>query len=198
VKLNWYFSLILSILALIGASQIDSSIPNQELIVEFSGETLALNEAQDAVENFKSQLEIAGASNIKVQRQTNRLRITYYSAKDIAAIKTVFSEQLSASFTENTKDSDLSLERQKDVYQLNFSELHKGNDITKDFNGQLVDIESTTIRFFNPFVYYSSTGINLEQQHNVVTTALKTNKQIALAIILVDYVIPEVRAGPLS
>ncbi|GER60816.1 hypothetical protein [Patiriisocius marinus] len=203
MKLNWHFSLLLGILALIGVSQIEFAIPNQELTVDFSSESVSLNETKEAISTIKAQLESIGASRINVQQQSNRLRITYYSTKDVTSIKNLFSEDqtlalLSNSLPFNSENSDSLPNDNSELFQLNFSEIHQQSDVSKDFNGQLVEVESTTIRFFNPFVYYSFNGINLEQQHKVVAIAFKINRNIALAITKVNYVIPEVRAGPLS
>lgn len=203
MKLNWHFSLILGILALIGASQIEFAIPNQELIVDFSSESVSLNETNETISTIKAQLESIGATRIKVQQQANGLRITYYSSKDVASIKSLFSKGkalalLSASVPFDNESSESLPKDNSELFQLNFSEIHQQSDVSKDFNGQLVDVESTTIRFFNPFVYYSFNGINVEQQHKIVATAFKINQNIALAITKVNYVIPEVRAGPIS
>lgn len=200
MKINWYYSLIFSILALVGASQIEFSVPNQELIVDFSSEVITATDAEIAIAEIKTQLENVGATNIKVAKQSNGLRITYYSTKDVAVIKTVFSQEnmlfAGKTILADNQDTETPIENDSFAYQLQISELKQGSDLAQDFNGQLVKTESTTIRFFNPFVYYSFNGISLEEQHNLFTTALKINKEIALAIAKVDYVIPEVRAGP--
>lgn len=200
MKIHWHYSLILSILALIGASQIEFAVPNQEVNVGFSSELVSAKEAERAISEIKSQLELVGATNIKVTQQSNGLRITYYSVKDVAVIKTVFSQDsvlgLGNTLPVEDQDSNTPKKTESNIYQLNFSEIHQGSDVSKDFNGHLVDTESTNIRFFNPFVYFSFNGISLEEHHILFTTALKINQDIALAITKVDYVIPEVRAGP--
>lgn len=202
MKIKWHYSLIISLLALVGASQIEFAVPNQEIIVDFSSEITSPLDTETAVAEITIQLENTGASSIKVTKQLNRYRITYYSAKDVSAIKTVFSQDsalvLGGSIPESSQDTELPIENDTTSYQLNFSELQQGNDIAKDFNGHLVNTESTTIRYFNPFVYFSFNGISLAEEQRFVTTALKINKEITLTMVSVDYKIPEVRAGPLS
>ena len=140
MKNRWYISILILALIAIGnvASKQQTAIPNQEIVLQFTSESVSSEDAQSAIAVVKEQLENAGIADIQVQElQEGLLKITYYSSSDVASIKALLSKgntlnlgYVSYGNKENNKPSkDHSIDYNIDVY-----EIQQGDDLS-GFNG---------------------------------------------------------------
>lgn len=211
MKSKWYFGALLFILALLGISQPQVSIPNQEIVVQFSDDAVTVNEAQKAIAIVKEQLQRIGADKIQVRESVDgRLKITYYSDVDVAIIEGIFSTRVPleasaevqekgldlgyASYGEGEKPTEFPSEKDPNTYKLNISEIHIGSDAQSDFNGYIVELLESE-RLFNPVVSFFVEEID-EERNRIEKTAYIVQRNIALTIDNTKCKIPEVRAGP--
>ena len=112
-----YIGALIIILTFLGvASKQSITIPNQEIVLQFTDVEVSSFEAKNTVEIVKQQLRNLGADNIQIKKgQKGTLKITYYSDADVASIKETLSNQeklvLNAfDQTQNKEDSNFPLD----------------------------------------------------------------------------------------
>lgn len=203
MKAKWYFSTLIIIFALLGAFQEKVSVPNQEIVLQFSDAEVSSNKAQNTLAIVVQQLQTVGISDIQVREQENgQLRITYYSDTDVASIKKTLSQenQLEIGLTSFNKDENHSkfpFKNKSNDYNLDVFEIQNKADAGSDLNGKFVlELKQEYDRFSNPNVHPYVIEIDDEEKDRIVKVAYKANRNVANAIDNTSYKIPEVRAGP--
>lgn len=196
-----YFSALVIILTLFGLGQQQVSIPNQEIVVQFTDDEVTSNDTHNAIEIVKNQLQSIGANNIHViQEENGKLKITYYSDIDIAGIKDLLSQEESLKLgyaSNNDESSRLPSNDGSNSYNFDVFEIQKPSNSEWDFEGTLVlELKPDGDRFFHPKVFASIDEVDVEI--DITSVAYKLNSNIAIAIDNTSYKIPEVRAGPLA
>ena len=204
MRTRWYLSTLIIFLTLLGAiCHQGSSVPNQEIVLQFANNDITLDEAQIAITTVKEQLQTIGADNILVQEQgEGRLKITYYSNTDVASIKKILSKEKEVALKYAAHHHhEIPVEAPSDKtpmsYNLDIYEIQDESDVY-DLGGKLaIEIKAEHERCFNPNVF-----LNIEvkdvNDHLIINTAYKLNRSIAIAIDHNTRTIPEVRAGPIS
>ncbi|WP_452222833.1 hypothetical protein [Lacinutrix chionoecetis] len=199
MKTKWYFGALIVILTLFGASQENLVVPNQEIVLQFSGAPISSNQAQIAISNVKAQLETIGVSKIEVREEANgRLIIAYYSEAPVSNVKELLSAEalLTLNYASNSKDNPLDFPIQSH-YNLDVYEISKSSDTGLGSTGKLIfEFKQDYDRFSNPNLYVHTTTNDFAEQHVLVDVAYKLNKTIAIAINNIPHKIPEGRAGP--
>ena len=204
MKSKWYLSTLILILALLGFSQPQVYVPNQEIVVQFSVDEVTFDEAQNAILIVQKQLQGIGAHNIQVSEpEQGSFKFTYYSDIDVASIKEIFSEEKSlalgyTSYSQSEDGDETPFEEDTNRYQLNVFEIQKSNDLESDFNGILVELSRENDRLVNPNLYYSFVEFYTWKSQEIQKSTYLVQRGIALAIINSSRIIPEVRAGPVS
>ena len=199
MNLKRYFSALIIILALLGLSQHDMSLPNQEIVVQFT-EKASSDTSEKAIAIVKNQLHSIGIDNIEViHEEDGRLKIKYYSDIDVENVKDILSQEksLKLGYSSNKHDSSR-LPSNDGPYSYNFDifEIQKPTDSDWDFEGTLVlELKPDGDRFSNPKVFASTDEIEVEV--DITKVAYKLHSNIAIAIDNSSHKIPEVRAGPL-
>ena len=201
---KWCFSVLITILTLFGIQQSQITLPNQEIIVQFSDDEITSEEAHNAVTIVKEQLQFLGANNIQVEEGASGIyKISYYSDSDVASIKKIFSDDKDtvkldyANHNQNEKSTDFPFDKDKKTYNLDVFEIQNASDADWDLEGiSIIELKSENHRFFNPNVYASIESV--DDKERVVKIALKVSTHIAIAIDNTSYKIPEVRAGPIA
>jgi len=203
MKAKWYFSTLLIIFALLGVFQEEVSVPNQEIVLQFSDAEVSSNKAQNTLAIVVQQLQTVGISDIQVREHKNgQLRITYYSDTDVASIKRTLSQENKleigfASFNEDENHSKFPFKNKSNDYNLDVFEILNKADAESDVNGKFVlELKQEYDRFSNPNVYPYVIEIDDEEKDRIVKVAYKANRNVASAIDNTSYKIPEVRAGP--
>jgi len=202
MKTKWYLSTLIFILTLLGFSQQQKYVPNQEIIVQFADDHVTFEVAQNAIATVKKQLQIIGVDNIHIRESVDgSLKITYYSDIDVAAIEEIFSKDKDLAlgytfFDENEAHTEFPLDNSSNSYKLNVCEIRNSSDSDLDINGCIIELTPEYERLFNPIVYYSFNEINLREINSTEKTAYNLHRSIAAEIDNSSHNIPEVRAGP--
>lgn len=192
---KWYFGALIVILTLFGASQENLTVPNQEIVLQFSSVSISSNEAQLTIANVKEQLETIGVSKVDIREEANgRLVISYFSDVTVANVKDSLLAVDYASNEDNQSDFP-----KEHTYNLDVFEIIKSSDTGFGSTGKSIfEFKQDYDRFSNPNVFVSASDINEVENNVEVLVAYKQNKTIAIAINNIPHQIPECRAGPVS
>ena len=195
MKTKWYFGALIVILALFGACQENLTIPNQEIVLQFSSVSISSNEAQLTIANVKEQLETIGVLKVDIREEANgRLVISYFSDVTVANVKDSLLAVDYASNEDNQSDFP-----KEHTYNLDVFEIIKSSDTGFGSTGKSIfEFKQDYDRFSNPNVFVSASDINEVENNVEVLVAYKQNKTIAIAINNIPHQIPECRAGPVS
>ncbi|MFK5982118.1 MAG: hypothetical protein QM499_04315 [Flavobacteriaceae bacterium] len=200
MKTRWYFGTFIFLLSLFVVNQQQISIPNQEIVVQFSSDEVTLLETQNTIAIVKKQLQEAGVEKIKVQKGENgELKISYFSTIDIVSIKKILSEEndidLGITSVFNKEKSNNS-NKDSDSYKLDVYEIQKGDDLDLENNGFAVELKSNNDRFFSLEVYFINTEIDISKISKDEKVAYKIHRYLPVVKNNSLHIIPEVRAGP--
>ena len=90
-----YIGALIIVLTFLGVVyQQQNSLPNQEIVLQFTDAKVTSSETQNTIAIVKEQLQNLGADNIHVKEtQEGTLKITYYSATNVSSIKKILSEE---------------------------------------------------------------------------------------------------------
>jgi preprotein translocase subunit SecD len=193
---RWYISILLLLFIYVGAFHEQVSAPNQEIVLEFSNESVDQNEVSNTIADLREKLQELGVSNIKIQiTEQSTLKISYYSDLHIDRVKEVLLDesQFALNQTSNNKEDEKvpSFDYKIDVYELTDS-----SDISKRNNELILDLKYTTDRFTTPNHWVCVKSLRLEKANQLFRTALRTYKNNPFTKDHTSYQEPEVRAGP--
>jgi len=206
MKSRWYISVLIIILTLLGgvASQQQVCLPNQEIVLQFTGDEVTTDETLNAITIIKQQLLDIGVDNIQVAEQEDgQLKITYYSNIDVVRIKKLLSTDNDLDFNskpykKGNKPVKPSSNETLLSYNLDVYEIHNGNTGASDLGGKLaLEQKPENIRFFNPNFYVPFNEVIAKENDKILKVAYIFQRNIAIAINNTPHKIPEVRAGPL-
>ena len=204
VNCKWYIPLLLIALAFVGVSWEQSTLPNQEIVVQFHTNSVSEVEAKQAISNITSQLKSIGVEDFQISEiQNGTLKVTYYSAKDIAIIKNLFAAPIhfqSCSTAGGNTDvpAEFPSAENPNAYQVNVLKIQKDSRIDLGFQGLPVEIKSTTDQYLNPIMSLGVPEATFSFKKCFGNVAFKNYRSISLLIDTASHKIPEVRAGPLS
>lgn len=196
---KWYFGTLIVILALFGACQENLTLPNQEVVLQFSSTTISSNEAKLAIANVKEQLKTIGVSKVDIREESNgRLVISYFSDIAVANVKDALAATTLAVDYASQEDNQSDFPKEQ-TYNLDVFEITKSSDTGFGSGGKLMfELKQDYDRFSNPNVFLYATEVTSTEKNIEVQVAYKQNKTIAIAINNIPHQIPECRAGPVS
>ena len=195
-----YIGALIIVLTFLGVVyQQQSTLPNQEIVLQFTDANLASDEAQNTIATVKQQLQNIGVDNIQlIEGENGTLKITYFSLTDVTSIKRTLSEENSLDLNSNSQNkSTFPLSENAINYNLNVYEIHNSSDV--DWNlaeNSVLKVNSENDRVFNSNVYVSGINSDHKEKDIAVKVTLKVRRYIAIEIDNTSYKIPEVRAGP--
>jgi len=200
-----YIGALIIVLTFLGVVyQQQNTIPNQEIVLQFTNAKVTSVDTQNTIALVKEKLQNLGANNIQVKETVEgTLKITYYSTTNVSHIKKSLSEENSLSLGYNLnnqekKPSNLPIENSSISYNLKVYEIQNGNNADWNFvENTILQIKSDNERLFNPNVFVSIIVSDDKEEGNY-KVAYNTFRNIALAIDKASHNIPEVRAGPIS
>ncbi len=201
MKAKWCFSTLTIILTLFGICQQQISVPNQEIVLQFTNLEITSDEAQNAIAEVKKQLQIIGVDNIQVRKsEEGRLKITYYSDADVASIEKILSSEntLELGYTSfgQEEHSKFPSDKNSNSYRLDIHEIQDANDADWNLEGiYVLELKAESKRFFNPNKYMSFKDIDKRTQ--IVKVTYRAHSNSTIAIDNTSRKIPDVRAGPL-
>ncbi|WP_159022847.1 hypothetical protein [Formosa sp. L2A11] len=202
MNLKWYISTLTVIVALFFgvASQQQNTMPNQEIVLQFSGDVVVQDKAEYAISIVKQQLQRIGAENIQVnENEAGVLKITYYSDSDVEQIKKILSNDDILEFDDSPQENNQFPSPEHALtYNFDVFEIHNGSDFAFNHAGKVaLELKASSNHFNNantyPVLGYTAVLVVVPS----IKTAYKFYKDIALAIDNNSKKIPEVRAGPL-
>ena len=197
-----YIGALIIVLTFLGVVyQQQNTLPNQEIVLQFTDVVLASDEAQSTIAIVKKQLQDIGVDNIQVKEGENgTLKITYHSLTDVSSVRRTLSEDNRLDLNSNShNNSTLPLNENSISYNLDVYEIQNGTDA--DWNlveNSVLKVNSENDRFFNPNVFISAIAIDAKVKDATVNVTYKVHRNIAIAIDNTSHNIPEVRAGPIA
>ena len=202
MQTKWYLRSFVILVVLIGLTLEQIAQPNQQIVVEFAGESVSLSSAQNTIAAVTNKLQDIGAKSIKVKQGANGvLTISYYSTIDTEAVKGMLSSNKEV--LEGVASNDSSPKNQappfdtSSVYKLDVYEIQQQYDIKPDLNGLVLTFEGKTHRYFIAKVYGAIGGNQIAQQNKITTVSFIAQGAVSLVLTDFSYKIPQVRAGPI-
>lgn len=202
MQTKWYLRSFLILVVLIGLTLEQIAQPNQQIVVEFAGDSISLSNAQNTIAAVTNKLHDIGAKSIKVKQGANGvLTISYYSTIDTEAVKGMLSSNKEV--LEGVASNDSSPKNQappfdtSSVYKLDVYEIQQQYDIKPDLNGLVLTFEGKTHRYFIAKVYGAIGGNQIAQQNKITTVSFIAQGAVSLVLTDFSYKIPQVRAGPI-
>jgi hypothetical protein len=202
MQTKWYLRSFVILVVLVGLTLEQIAQPNQQIVVEFAGDSISLSNAQKTLAAVTNKLQAIGAKSIKVQQSASGvLTISYYSTIDTEAVKGMLSSNKEA--LEGVASNHSSPKNQappfdtSSVYKLDVYEIQQQYDIKPDLNGLVLTFEGKTHRYFIAKVYGAIGGNQIAQQNKITTVSLIAQGAVSLLLTEFSYKIPQVRAGPI-
>ena len=202
MQTKWYLRSFVILVVLIGLTLEQIAQPNQQIVVEFAGDSISLYNAQNTIAAVTNKLHDIGAKSIKVKQSANGvLTISYYSTIDTEAVKGMLSSNKEV--LEGVASNDSSPKNQappfdtSSVYKLDVYEIQQQYDIKPDLNGLVLTFEGKTHRYFIAKVYGAIGGNQIAQQNKITTVSFIAQGAVSLVLTDFSYKIPQVRAGPI-
>ena len=202
MQTKWYLRSFVILVVLIGLTLEQIAQPNQQIVVEFAGDSISLSNAQNTIAAVTNKLQAIGAKSIKLKQGANGvLTISYYSTIDTEAVKGMLSSNKEV--LEGVASNDSSPKNQappfdtSSVYKLDVYEIQQQYDIKPDLNGLVLTFEGKTHRYFIAKVYGAIGGNQNAQQNKITTVSFIAQGAVSLVLTDFSYKIPQVRAGPI-
>lgn len=202
MQTKWYLRSFVILVVLIGLTLEQIAQPNQQIVVEFAGDSISLSNAQNTIAAVTNKLHDIGAKSINVKQGANGvLTISYYSTIDTEAVKGMLSSNKEV--LEGVASNDSSPKNQappfdtSSVYKLDVYEIQQQYDIKPDLNGLVLTFEGKTHRYFIAKVYGAIGGNQIAQQNKITTVSFIAQGAVSLVLTDFSYKIPQVRAGPI-
>lgn len=207
IQPRWYLSAALIFIAVLGSilGQQQTTVPNQEIVLQFTNEDISLNDAHQTISIVEQALHRIGVAYIQVSEQEDgRLVISYYSDTNVESIKELLSthKELALGFVSSDKsEKPLQFPSQDKIigYNLDVFEIQDGQNSFLHLGGKCaVELKSGPQRFVNPNFYIPAEELILVDSEGILKVNLSFQRHIAITKDSRSHKIPEVRAGPLS
>ncbi len=205
MKAKWCFSSLIILLILLGVHKEQTTVHNQQIILQFTDIKTASNESENALALVTEQLHAIGINNIQVEDQEgNQLKITYYSNTDAKSIKQLLSKDnvLSIDYTSHKQTQNPSKTPEKQTskkYNIDVSDIKSASDFNSDLSNKYAfELKQEYDRFSIPNFNTYIPEITVDENKQLAKVAYKINRNIAIAIDNTSHNIPEVRAGPFT
>ncbi|MEM6516600.1 MAG: hypothetical protein AAF688_10495 [Bacteroidota bacterium] len=184
--------------------QYDAVKPNQEIVIQFQGDTAKPVTIENAVATVKQRLKTIGVTEIVIsERIDGAFKISYFSDYGVDEIERLLSENSLLQVVSNHLDTDKSSSKtpekdQSNRYLLKIFEIQKTTDAHSGLSGNSIIVQKSEIeRFLNP--NYPRAVINNDYGNR--KTVSKQSVSFSFIDVLYPvfqyYIIPETRAGPL-
>ena len=201
MKTKLHLGILIVLMTFLGRYLETAIVPNQQIVVQFSDKDIAKEDAVNAIDVVREQLQGIGVAHLQiVHNGDGQLKITYYSESDVTQIQDILlkEEGFNIAYDSGDNSSD-KLPENKNVkdYELNISEIQNSNDSNWDFERtEVVELNQKSDSSYNPKVKSSGAQINKKDSNNKVSVAVQVNNFVANATNHISYKIPEVMAGP--
>lgn len=203
MKTKLHFGILAVLLAFLVTFTEGSTVPNQQIVIEFSDKTISTQDTENAIDAIQNRLQSIGVTHIQIGKNSKgQLRITYHSEAEVTQIKAeLFKAETIKLAYDGSKSSSEDFPEQQPVndYELNISEIKTNSNQNWDFEGtQVSEINQKTDHSNPNKVEYYGREFNSETSNRIIRVAILENRSIVFAIDNLSYKIPEVRAGPMA
>lgn len=204
VNWRWYIPVLIIAFAFFGIGLEQSTLPNQEIVVQFDAKSVSTDEAQRAVSEITNQLKAIGVTDVEVSELLNgKLKVTYYSTIDVTVIKNLFFKQNKlqlgdTAFNEKEGSSKIPFSSHSNTYKLDVIKIQKDYGSDLGLQGLPVALKSSKDQYLNQIVSLATDNADFSLKQNFESVAYKNYRNVSLLIDTTSHKIPEVRAGPLS
>ncbi|SDS75402.1 hypothetical protein [Winogradskyella sediminis] len=202
MKTKLHFGLIVILLAFLGTYLEQNTLPNQQIVIQFSDTDISTEDTENAIESIQNKLHSIGVTRIQIgHSKDGQLRILYHSNTDVGYIqKALYNvEELNIAYNAGQPNSeDFPEPKDQKDYELNISEIKSNTNINWDFERtQIVEVNQKTDRWlFSKTYSFGGCLQNIERYYDQNVAILISN-HARLVIDNICDIIPEVRAGPL-
>lgn len=202
MKPKWYLNTFILIIAFLGAVLQQFSVPNQEIVLQFEGHEISLDETENAIADVKKLLQDIGIKKIKVYKGANGvLKISYFSQVDVVSIKKIFSKEKALKLSYSSLDFGenpfkVPTKKKSIAYQLDVFEIQKSKENAIDSNGLVIESSPENDRSFNLDIYYPDLSKELRLKNRIEKVAYNIFGNKSIEIDNASHNIPKVRAGP--
>lgn len=196
MKSKWYFGTLFLLFACYFALNQQVSIPNQEIVLEFSDAKINKEEVKNTITDVKEKLLNVGATNIKVlETENGTLKISYFSLVNIDNIKDVLLNKNKIALNQSSKNQEK--ENDSSNYSLDIYELSDETDEFDLNDTPLFQTKYTSERFtFNNNYASLKRELEILKANQLYKTAYRLTKNDSFSKKNSSYSEPEVRAGP--
>jgi hypothetical protein len=195
MKSRWYIGILLLLFACIGTFQKQTTVPNQEIVLEFVDTQVDQKDIKSVIADVQQKLLDIGVSNIQVnETKGSTLKISYYSVTPIDNIKEVLLEENQLVLnqpSENEKKKDTSAD-----YKIDFYELTDPTDLANHNNKLVFEINYNSDRFIVHTNYGFVKSFKVSKEDQLFKIAYNTYKKNPFVKDHTSHKEPEVRAGP--
>ena len=194
MKSKWYFGIVITALTFFVVSQQQITVPNQEIVFQFSDNQATVSQTEKAIHAIKAQLQNIGVKNTQVFEQNGILKISYYSDITIAEVKSILiNEKLIFNNTKGTQnDNPLDSSYNVDVF-----EIKPATESGVGFDGKfIVEAKQEYTRVSQIVLSFSAITEGIIQLTLPVNVTHKVNTNSSISIDKGSFNIPEGRAGP--
>lgn len=202
MKPKWYLNTFILIIVFLGAVLQQFSVPNQEIVLQFEGHEISLDETENAIADVKKLLQDIGIKKIKVYKGANGvLKISYFSQVDVVSIKKIFSKEKALKLSYSSLDFGenpfkVPTKKKSITYQLDVFEIQKSKENALDSNGLVIESSPENDRSFNLDIYYPDLSKELRLKNRIEKVAYNIFGNKSIEIDNASHNIPKVRAGP--
>lgn len=201
MKIRLHFGLIVVLIAFLGTYLETSTMPNQQIVIEFLDRDIAEDASKSTINSVKKQLERLGAALIKIDKNdVGQLVITYYSETDVEHIQKVLSNANDIKLayeSENKGATNVPQDKKNNAYKLDISEIQNSNPINWNFERtEIVELKLKSDHSHNFKENSSGQHVDENAISSKIRVAQQNNNSVSFTINEQSYKIPEVRAGP--
>lgn len=193
---KWRISLFFLLLfAVFGALQERTTLPNQEIVLEFVNDFNTENQ-EKTVANLKEKLVALGVSNIKINKtEKGILKISYYSISDVKQVENELSKNENL-LVESDKNHHPKENKNDSYYNLDIYEIEDVVDLSTSTNDCVIEIKLDYKRFTNTNFLVAFKSSEIGKKSGLFNSKLKANQHVVFNTKTVVNGEPEVRAGP--
>jgi hypothetical protein len=201
MRLNKYIGILILIVTFFGvASQQQTTVANQEIVLQFTDIQASSQEAQNTLEIVKKQLQDLGVNDIKIKEEAGNLKITYYSDVNVTNVKEILSKGrtiiVDYAFNMPDEEGNTPSKNQSIDYNIDIYEIQNNNNIDLGLEGCVLENTLENHRYYDPNIYAPSLVIDTQKDDFIVKVSYRVWRHIEISTDNHSYIIPEVRAGP--
>jgi hypothetical protein len=202
-----YFSALIIMITLLGFYKEQLPTPNQQIELQFTGQTTVPEEGGEVIEAIKLQLEALGVENIQVRQSDGILKIAYYSDENVAEIKKILATE---GFDSDSKSEEIPTNKKPikfqdygivDSFKIDIYELQIASNPFSGIHGKYIlalQKNSDKSPDTNPNSFANANSFLTGEFKTIISLAYTESTYIAIPKENISYEIPDVRAGPFS